>query len=165
MDTENKHSNEQNHAPTDHDTSFCGCTASTPPTDTATPTMAELMQRAPIPGTLCDWVACMRKAGISLTYSLKKEHIPDMNAAPTGMAAPTTSGGRSAGQSDGQASGNAGGTCTGRSGGQAPVGSVDNMSASGTCRIRYFDLALGAMGIFAACMLVKCCCCMKHKLF
>ncbi len=131
----------QNTAMGGHEASDAASDSSAASAATEAPTMAELLSQSPVPCSVCDWIACMRKAGIALTYSLEKRHIPDMSRPDN------TSCGGSA------------------SSGKAPVGSIDTMTASGTCRIRYFDLILGSMAILSACALIKCCCSMKRKMF
>ncbi len=124
---------------------------------TAAPTMDELMHASSLPTSMCDWISCMRKAGISLTYSLEKRHIPDMNQPPSASSGGKKSGGPAGNPAPSSADSDAQIAST--------IGSIDTMTASGTCRIRYFDLILGAVGIFAGCVLIKCCCCMKRKMF
>ncbi len=115
------------------------------------PTMDELLSESPIPCGICRWITCMRKAGIALNYTMEKRHIPDMNqeaktSSPTSKPAPAS--GASA-----------------FSAGAPTKGSMDAMTISGVCRIRYFDLALGAMALLSASILLKCCCRMKRHLF
>ncbi len=156
MDTETNstHSNPETSSASRSSDTSSPATGSAASAD-ATPTMEELLTRAPVPSSVCDWITCMRKAGISLSYSLEKRHIPDMKR----DAQASASTGRTAQKSSDGATSGASGTQT------APaVGSIDTMTVSGTCRIRYFDLALGAMALLAASVMVKCCCCMKKLL-
>ncbi len=125
MDNETKSTAMGGHAASDAASDSSAASAAT-----EAPTMAELLSQSPVPFSVCDWIACMRKAGIALTYSLEKRHIPDMSRPDN-----------------------------------TSCGSIDTMTASGTCRIRYFDLILGSMAILSACALIKCCCSMKRKMF
>ncbi len=174
MDTETKQNQQnsasdewkstQNHNPSSE--------SSASESDTQTkcpPTMAELLEQSPVPSCVCNWIACMRKAGISLTYSLEKKHIADMNhpQASEPSSSDNSTDARAGSQSGAQHKPRAGASPNSAVPQEAntPVGSIDAMTVSGTCRIRYFDLALGALGILSACCLIKCCCHMKHKWF
>lgn len=101
-----------------------------------------LIRDSNMPTPLCNWLRCLRTPGISMTYTLQKKHIPDMEIADTAADTAASSSGDS--------------TST------VPANSTDTtdiMNVSGTLRARYFDLAVGALAIVAGCMLIKGCLC------
>ncbi len=107
--------------------------------------------------TAGNWLKRMRAPGMELTYSMQKRHIPDVSSASGGA---------------GGASGNTknAGSAT-PSGGAAPLpegGAQDVMACNGSCRVRYFDLAVGMAAVLVLCGMAKCwiggCRCLK-KMF
>ena len=104
------------------------------------PTMEQLMQKSPTLSPLCGWLKCLRKPALSMQYSIRKRHVPDLD---------TDTGGQ----------------------GQSPSPSAqqgknsDTMDVTGGFTIRYFDFALGVLGLMAAGILVKGGCFLKKKMF
>ncbi len=114
-----------------------------------------------------NWLKRMRAPGMEINYSLQKRHIPDVSNAQGNGQNTGTAGraGQSAGTPSPSPSGNA----------QDPTASIpgngarDTMSCGGSCRVRYFDLAVGMAVALMACAMFKCCMgccrCMKRKMF
>ncbi len=129
------------------------------------PDMMALLEQCAVPSPVCGWLRCLRAPGMELTYSMQKRHIPDMDTekqqAPGGQA-----GGKPAKGSNQSPSAES--SSTAATGNQAdPNGQPGSMQCAGSCRVRYFDLAVGAMvalavGCMMKCML-GCCRCMKRK--
>ena len=120
------------------------------------PTMEQLMQKSPALSPLCGWLKCLRKPALSMQYSIQKRHIPDLD---------TDTGGQSSGNNSPSAQ-----NPPSAQGGQSPSPSAkkgqnsDTMSLSGGFTIRYFDFALGILGLMVAGILVKGGCRLKKKL-
>ncbi len=137
MDQETKQPNADTNTSTNMnaDTSTDTSAASTP-----SPTMEQLMQKSPTLSPLCGWLKCLRKPALSMQYSIRKRHVPDLD---------TDTGGQ----------------------GQSPSPSAqqgknsDTMDVTGGFTIRYFDFALGVLGLMAAGILVKGGCFLKKKMF
>ena len=111
------------------------------------PTMEQLMQGSPTLSPLCGWLKCLRKPALSMQYSIQKRHIPDLDTRDTrdsGQKA-TTKQEQSAPAAKGQTS--------------------DVMDVTGGFTIRYFDFALGILGLMVAGILVKGGCFLKKKMF
>ena len=123
----------------------------------STPDMMTLLQQSSLPSSACNWISCLRKSGMSLTYSLEKQHVPDMDQ-PQG-----NSGGKQANEQSGNGSGS---QSKGQKNDQsnAQGGASDTMTCSGTCSIRYFDLIVGGMLLLVACGILKGCRSMKRWL-
>ncbi len=125
------------------------------------PKMGELLRQSSVPSGVCDWLSCLRKPGMTLSYSVEKRHVADMDAP---RAEPR--GGQMSCSDKGNTnqSGN-----PGKSGGTRATGAADTMACSGTCAVRYFDLAVGGALILAFCGVLKCCLgccrCVKKKMF
>lgn len=118
----------------------CGCKAD----------MTTLMERCPITACMAPWIKCMRTPAISVKYTMSKQHIPDLDAQGGGLAATHPDGGREGGAcGDGCSCTPAGKTQNGA------VGATDIMTCRGGFTIRYFDLAMGAMGLLLAGCLFK----------
>ncbi len=122
-----------------------GATNTNAHTNTATGTVPEsdsfdeLMQQSPMLCPVSKWLKCLRKPAISMEYSIRKRHIPDLDAMP-----------QSADLGDGKA-------------GTAGKGqNSDAMDVTGGFAIRYFDLALGVMGLALLGCIWKGCCCLKR---
>ena len=110
------------------------------------PTMEQLMQKSPALSPLCGWLKCLRKPALSMQYSIQKRHIPDLDTRDTrdsGQKA-TTKQEQSAPAAKGQTS--------------------DVMDVTGGFTIRYFDFALGILGLMVAGCLWKGCCFLKKKM-
>jgi hypothetical protein len=113
------------------------------------PTMEQLMQKSPALSPLCGWLKCLRKPALSMQYSIQKRHIPDLDTRDTrdtrdsGQKA-TTKQEQSAPAAKGQTS--------------------DVMDVTRGFTIRYFDFALGILGLMVAGILVKGGCRLKKKL-
>ena len=114
-----------------------------------TPDMMTLLGQTSLPASTCGWISCLRKSGMSLTYSLQKRHIPDMDQARSAQGGQSDQNGQNA--SSGQ-------------GNQQSAGTSDTMTCSGSCSIRYFDLAVGAMLVLTVCGILKGCRCMRRWL-
>lgn len=88
-----------------------------------------------LPREVCDWLGCLRTSGVSLSYSVEKRHIPDVN-------------------SDGRA--------------ESPPAhgqNRDTMTLGGELKVRYFDLALGIVGLLLAGCALKGLCRIGRHLF
>ncbi len=108
-----------------------------------------LIQDSNMPAPLCNWLQCLRTPGISLSYTIKKQHIPDMTASSTS----STKGNGGNTSEETVAENNT--TC--RACNTSATDTKDQMTLSGDLRVRYFDLAVGALGILTACALLKLC--------
>jgi len=129
--------------------------------DAAAQNFDQLMAASPVLSPLAGWLKCLRKPAISVEYSFKKRHVPDLdrdcpksgqsgspNAAVGGQSIP-----------DGQ----------GVQGGQgSPSGACgqnsDVMGAGGSFTIRYFDFALGILGLAIVRCMTRGCRCLARKL-
>ena len=107
------------------------------------PTMEQLMQKSPALSPLCGWLKCLRKPALSMQYSIQKRHVPDLDTDTGGQKA-TTKQEQSTPAAKGQTS--------------------DVMDVMGGFTIRYFDFALGILGLMVAGILVKGGCRLKKKL-
>lgn len=102
------------------------------------PTMDQLMAQSPKLSPFCGWIKCLRGPALSMQYSIQKRHVPDLNAETSQQTSGTTS---AAGQNS------------------------DTMDVTGGFTIRYFDFALGVLGLMVAGCLLKGCCFLKKKMF
>ncbi len=123
------------------------------------PKMMELLEQSSVPTGVCNWLSCLRKPGMTVSYSLEKRHISDMNAPRRDSECGRMSSDQSRNASIGAS----------RSDGDGKkIGATDTVRCSGTCAIRYFDLAVGAALILTLCGLLKgclgCCRCVKKKM-
>ena len=133
MDQQNQNQESRTTAP-EEGAMHTAATASTAGNTSLHSLMAQSPMLAPVSG----WLKCLRKPAISLQYSFRKRHIPDLDTA----------------SEDQQGGGMAG---------QAGVGqNSDTMDVTGGFTIRYFDLAAGAMGLMLLGCLWKGCCCLKR---
>ena len=103
----------------------------------------QLMEQSPMLSPLAGWLKCLRKPAISMEYSIQKRHVPDLD----------TDSGQSA------------------KNGQKPSASTqpkgtnsDTMGVSGSFTIRYFDFALGVVGLAIAGCIMKGCRCVKKMM-
>ena len=119
------------------------------------PDMMTLLGKTSLPASVCGWLSCLRKSGMSLTYSLQKRHIPDMDQPQSAQGC--QNGGHNGGQSVGN-----GQNASSGDGNPQTTGTSDTMTCSGSCSIRYFDLAVGAMLVLTVCGILKGCRCMKR---
>lgn len=110
----------------------------------AKPDAMDVLKQTPIPPVLCDWLVCLRKPALSMQYSIRKRHVPDLDTDK---------------QTDGTAS------SKGSSAPQEKGVNSDTMGVQGDFTIRYFDLAAGVLALAAAGCLIKACCCLKRKIF
>ena len=141
MDTETKRNGGQ--------PSGCNAVAS----NNTAPDMMTLLGQSSLPASTCGWLSCLRKSGMSLTYSLQKQHIPNMD-----QPQPAQSGAPSNGQNGGQGQGNSQGKNTSSAQGNSKAtGTSDTMTCSGSCSVRYFDLAVGAILVLTVCGILKSC--------
>lgn len=105
----------------------------------------QLMEQSPMLSPLAGWLKCLRKPAISMEYSIQKRHVPDLD----------TDGGQSA--KNGQK--------PSASASAQPKGTnSDTMGVSGSFTIRYFDFALGVVGLAIAGCIMKGCCCIKKMM-
>lgn len=88
-----------------------------------------------LPREVCDWLGCLRTSGVSLSYSVEKRHIPDVDAEGQRDAAPAHGQNR------------------------------DTMTLGGELKVRYFDLALGIVGLLLAGCALKGLCRIGRHLF
>jgi hypothetical protein len=110
----------------------------------------QLMQGSPMLSPLAGWLKCLRKPALSVEYSLQKRHVPDLD--------------REGGQNKKSGGNTSAGTASSDS--PTPRGkNSDVMGVNGSFTIRYFDFALGIMGLAIAGFLTKGCCCLKRKMF
>jgi hypothetical protein len=110
----------------------------------------QLMQGSSMLSPLAGWLKCLRKPALSVEYSLQKRHVPDLD--------------REGGQNKKSGGNTSAGTASSDS--PAPRGkNSDVMGVNGSFTIRYFDFALGIMGLAIAGFLTKGCCCLKRKMF
>ena len=84
------------------------------------------------------WLKCLRKPALSVQYSLQKRHVSDLDA-----------------EGDNQNQH--------RNASSAPSGqNSDVMGLDGDFTIRYFDLAMGILGLSMLACLIKGCACIKR---
>ena len=102
-------------------------------------TFDRLMAESPTLSPFCGWLKCLRKPALSMEYSIQKRHVPDLDtdSSMSGQSAPKAKKGQNS----------------------------DTMGLSGSFTIRYFDFALGVLGLAIAGCLVKGCGCLKRKMF
>lgn len=120
---------------------------------TAAQKCEDLLAQCPVTTKVAPWIKCLRTPAISLSYSLSKQHVPDIANAPS-ASGNTQGNGQNGGQNsfsgsgqNGSGSGSQSGsgcTCQGENG----VNS-DTMQCQGQCTIRYFDLLMGAVSLMA----------------
>ena len=103
-------------------------------------TFDRLMAESPTLSPFCGWLKCLRKPALSMEYSLQKRHVPDLDA-DSGQTSSASTPCCSCGQNS------------------------DTMGINGSFTIRYFDFALGIVGLAIAGCLVKGCCLLKRKMF
>ena len=125
------------------------------------PGFEQLMEASPMLSPLAGWLKCLRRSGISVEYSFRKRHVPDM--AQEGGA---TSGGTSdtAGEASSQGKSDTAGTTKPASISSAKGKNSDEMGVNGHFTIRYFDFALGVLGLAIASCMAKGCCALKRYL-
>ena len=136
MDQENKQPSADTHTANNTDTSTTTGTSASTASGSA-PTMTQLMEQSPRLSPLCGWIRCLRGPALSMQYSIQKRHVPDLNAdiAQQSSGTPATAGQNS-----------------------------DTMDMTGGFTIRYFDFALGILGLTVVGCLLKCCSRLKKKL-
>lgn len=120
-------------------------------------TFEQLMASSPTLSPFTGWLKCLRKPAISVEYSMRKRHVPDMdqNSPQNGQ----NGGGASASPSSRN------GQSTQNRNGQNAVGkNADAMDVSGSFTIRYFDFALGILGLAIVSCISKGCVCLKRKM-
>lgn len=137
MEQENKQPSADTNTANSTDTSTTTNTSS-PTASGSAPTMDQLMEQSPKLSPLCGWIKCLRGPALSMQYSIQKRHVPDLNTDTAQQA----------------------------SGSTATVGkNTDTMDVTGGFTIRYFDFALGVLGLMMAGCLLKGCCFLKKKMF
>ena len=111
---------------------------------TATLTMDQLLANAQSPKlkAIGAWLICLRKPALSMQYSLQKRHVPDLD---------TDSGGQQASSTPTANTNQAG-------------KNSDVMGLNGDFTIRYFDLAMGLLGLSMLACFIKGCACIKRSL-
>lgn len=105
----------------------------------------QLMAQSPKLCPFAGWLKCLRKPALSMEYSFQKRHVPDLDNDVQGAHKASGQGNQGATHPNGQNS--------------------DTMSISGGFTIRYFDFALGVVGLAIAGCLMKGCGCLKRKMF
>ncbi len=105
----------------------------------------QLMARSPKLSPFAGWLKCLRKPALSMEYSFQKRHVPDLDNDVQGANKPNGQGNQGSTHPSGQNS--------------------DTMSVRGGFTIRYFDFALGVVGLAIAGCLMKGCGCLKRKMF
>ncbi len=103
------------------------------------PTMEQLMQKSPTLSPLCGWLKCLRAPALSMQYSIQKRHVPDLDN-ETGEQGQSPSPSAQKGKNS------------------------DTMDVTGGFTIRYFDFALGVLGLMVAGCLFKGCLCLKRHM-
>lgn len=114
-----------------------------------TPDMMTLLNQSSLSASACGWISCLRKSGMSISYSIDKRHVPDMDQPQGNQSGGSQQNAQNKSQGNSQGSGQ-GGSQSGSQGGAS-----DTMTCSGSCSVRYFDLAVGAMLLLVACGLYK----------
>ena len=112
-------------------------------------TFDQLMSASPTLSPLASWLKCLRKPAISVEYSFQKRHVPDLDRE-------NKKGGHTASGAKNTASGS---TESAKSGKNSDV-----MDVTGSFTIRYFDFALGILGMAIASCMAKGCGCLKRKM-
>lgn len=136
MEQENQNQNQT--ASAEQKTADTRATGNT--TDAGNPNFDQLMAQSPKLSPFCGWLKCLRKPALSMEYSLQKRHVPDLDA-DSGQTSSASTPCCSCGQNS------------------------DTMGINGSFTIRYFDFALGIVGLAIAGCLVKGCCLLKRKMF
>lgn len=104
---------------------------------------ARLMESSAMLSPFAGWLKCLRKPAISVEYNLKKRHVPDLD--------------QDGGQSKQSGQGTQNGSGKDRQGSCGK--NSDVMGVSGSFTIRYFDFALGILGLaIVKCMAKGCRC-------
>ena len=105
-------------------------------TETKSPDFDRLMAASPKLAPLGGWLKCLRKPAISVEYNLTKRHIPDLD----------TDDGTNASANSPKTKGK----------------NSDTMGLNGHFTIRYFDFALGILGLAIAGCVSRGCCALKR---
>jgi hypothetical protein len=123
------------------------------------PGFEQLMEASPMLSPLAGWVKCLRRSGISVEYSFRKRHVPDMEqeggAGSSGTPDVTGAAGTSLSQGKGD-------TAKPASSPSSKGKNSDEMGVNGHFTIRYFDFALGVLGLAIAGCMAKSCCALKR---
>ena len=109
----------------------------------------QLMAASPTLSPLASGLKCLRKPAISVEYSLQKRHVPDLDK-------DNKKGGHTASGTQNTTSGSAESAQSGKN--------SDVMDVTGSFTIRYFDFALGILGMAIASCMAKGCGCLKRKM-
>ena len=118
-------------------------------------TFDQLMAMSPKLSPFSGWLKCLRKPALSMEYSIQKRHVPDLDA-DAGQSGPSKQNKPSSQQ----------GQTAPASAQNSPSGqNSDTMGVSGSFTIRYFDFALGIVGLAIVSCVMKGCCCLKRKMF
>ena len=119
----------------------------TVPTDTARTDeqdFQQLLAASPTLSPLAGWLKCLRKPAISVEYSLRKRHVPDLDEddpkSEENGSNPTNSRDKTCGRNS------------------------DVMGVQGSFTIRYFDFALGILGLAIVSCMTKGCQRLKRKM-
>lgn len=108
--------------------------ASVESSTSAAPTMDQLMARSPLLAPLGNWLKCLRKPALSLEYSFQKRHVPDLDT-DTGKQEDSSS----------------------------KLGhNSDVMGLNGGFTIRYFDFAMGILGLTILSCVTRGCTCIRR---
>lgn len=105
------------------------------------------------------WWKRMRAPGVALTYSMEKRHVPDVDAEKSASGGQKNAGNNSSSNGNGNSNGQSKQASAGS-------GASNVMQCNGSCTVRYFDLAVGAVAMLMLCGMMKCVCgccrCMKR---
>ena len=126
----------------------------------------QLMAASPTLSPLAGWLKCLRKPAISVEYSFKKRHVPDLDQDCAQI--------EQSGRSSSDSSFNADGSGQTVSASQSPSScgkskpscgqNSDVMGMGGSFTIRYFDFALGILGLAIVKCVTRGCRCIGRKL-
>jgi hypothetical protein len=123
------------------------------------------MEASPMLSPFAGWLKCLRRSGISVEYSFRKRHVPDMaqegGAGSSGTPDVTGTAGTNPSQGKGDTAKPACATKPASSP-SAKGKNSDEMGVNGHFTIRYFDFALGVLGLAIAGCMAKSCCALKR---
>ena len=123
----------------------------------------QLMAASPTLSPLAGWLKCLRKPAISVEYSFKKRHVPDLDqdCSASGQGGQASSDKSLNAEESGQTvSASQSPSKSGVSCGQ----NSDVMGMGGSFTIRYFDFALGILGLAIVKCVTRGCRCIGRKL-
>ncbi len=133
--------------------------------------MVGMMQQCGLPAKICGWLRCLRTPGMSLSYSVEKQHISDMDAYKRQNSQAASSNDPSDSEDDYRGTGSESNECSCESSGYSTESSgcscgegnactcgakPGTMRCTGACEVRYFDLAVVSMLALTMGCAVKC---------